>query len=354
MRITFVAPGPLGGGARVVTEYARGLLKRGHHARILYGRHNLRVRDALRDTYLRLRYSSRDNWLRSFPGEAVAYDKLTPELAGRNDAVIGVGANCTLSIASLPGWCGVKVHNCHGRELSNMERMRTAWELRMPRIVVASYLEREMRARGCEDEIYTVHNGVESEEYFPALPEEARSGVGTVFHGAYTKGPELILGVFQQLHQLSPSTPLMMFGSYPRPAGLPAGTKYVRLPSIAQARGLYSRAEVWFCGSRSEGFPGPVLEAMACGCALVSTDCGGSADQIQDGHSGYLVPVDDVEAMTGRILNLLREPDLRKRFRAAAQAGLSGFTWTKAIQSLETALASITAKGAPSLVGITG
>ena len=344
MKVTFVTPGLTGGGARVITEYAKGLLVRGHEIRVLYSRKKAGLRHVLRDLYLQLRYTSRDKWVRAYPGDSAAYDTLAPELVGRNDAVVGVGADCVLEIASLPASCGVKINNCHGREVSNKERMFEAWRLRMPRIVVASHLVREMRQLGCADEIYVVHNGVDRGEYFPSVPAEQRQGVGTVFHGAYTKGPELMLAVFQRLHQLRPGMPLMMFGSYPRPTGLPLGTHYLRLPPITAARDMYSRANVWFCASRSEGFPGPVLEAMACGCPVVATDCGGTTDQIENGVNGFIVPVDSVAQMTERVLKLVEEPRLREQFVAASEARLKEFTWPRAIQNFETALKAIVAR----------
>jgi len=344
MKITFVTPGVGGGGGRVIIEYARGLADRGHEARILYRRSRTTVRNLMRDLYLKTRYNHHDKWLQTFQGELVAYDVLSPNMVGANDAVVAVGANCVLAIANLPASCGVKIHNCHGRELNNMDNMSEAWGLRMPRIVVASYLEREMRQQGSTDEIYLVHNGVDRREYFPSVARGMRSGIGTVFHGAYTKGPELMLEVYQRVHRLKPKIPLLMFGSYPRPAGLPKATCYVRLPSIPEARDLYSGAQVWLCASRSEGFPGPVLEAMACGCPVVATDCGGTADQIEDGVNGFIVPVDDATQMSERVLKLVEDPGLSEQFVAASEAKLTEFTWPRAIQTLETALKAIVAK----------
>jgi glycosyltransferase involved in cell wall biosynthesis len=346
MKVTFVIPGLAGGGPRVIMEYARGLMDRGHEVRILHGRPELTVKSVLRDLHLKLRYGQRGNWSQSFPGELIGYKVLTPEVVGMGDALVGVGADCTLAVASLPACCGVKVNNCHGRELSNMENMKQAWRLRMPRIVVASYLEKEMRQEGCRDEVYVMHNGLNRTEYFPSRPREQRSGVGTVFHGAYTKGPELMVSVFQSIHRIKPNLPLIMFGGYPRPAGLPASTEYVRLPPVPAARDLYSRAEVWFCASRSEGFPAPVLEAMACGCSIVATDCGGTADQIQDGMNGFIVPVDDAARMTQRIVELLDNPRLRDQFVTASEAKLKEFTWANAIETLERALKTIVANAA--------
>jgi glycosyltransferase involved in cell wall biosynthesis len=353
MKITFVLPGVGGGGPRVIAEYAKGLLERGHDVRILYPVKS-GVREILRGVYLRMCYGGGYNnkagytMLGKFPGEAVPYRILTPELVGRNDTVIAVDSDCVRAVAHLPDSCGMKIGHFHGRALPELgdqeERMREAWRLPMPKIVVASHIERAMRQQSVTDPIYIVHNGVDRSEYFTSVSDEVRSGVGTVYAGDYTKGPEVALAVFQRIYRLRPQTRLAMFGGYPRPAGLPKGTRYVRLPSIAMARDIYSRAVVWFCASRREGFPGVVLEAMACGCAVVSTDCGGPADQIDDGLSGFLTPVDDAEQMVERIFRLLDNPGLRQRFVAASRTKLAQFTWPNAVQRFEAVLTDVVCK----------
>jgi glycosyltransferase involved in cell wall biosynthesis len=77
---------------------------------------------------------------------------------------------------------------------------------------------------------------------------------------------------------------------------------------------------------------------MACGCAVVATDCGGPKDQIVDGQNGFLVPVGDVEQIISRILLLLNNPDLRTRIQKNALETSRQFTWEKCVDALEATL----------------
>lgn len=341
MRMTFVTPGRAGGGARMVARIATELIERGHDVRVLYPSPRRNLKGIVRGAYLQLRYGSRDDAFRTFRGSFRAYETLTAELVGTNDVLIGVGVDCVLAIAGMPQQCGVKINHCAGREPWIMDRMLHAWQLPMPRIVSTSHLAREMRDRGAKEDIFVVHYGLDRADYFPSVPVEQRNGVGTVYHGASVKDPVAILAVLQAIHKKRPNTPLYVFGTFPRPRGLPRAAEYVRLTSLAVVRELYSRSLVWFCASRSEGFGLPPLEAMACGCAVVSTDCGGPSDFISSGVNGFLVPVGDHEQLSLRILQLLDDADLRSRFVTASQATLDQFPWSGAIDRFEEALESI-------------
>ena len=66
--------------------------------------------------------------------------------------------------------------------------------------------------------------------------------------------------------------------------------------------------------SRFEGFPNVVLESMAMGAAVISSDCAsGPADLIEDGVNGRLVPVGDVASLSQAMAELMSQPALRKQ-----------------------------------------
>ena len=82
------------------------------------------------------------------------------------------------------------------------------------------------------------------------------------------------------------------------------------------------KAEVYAYSSDYEGFPNSLLEAMAMGMPVVSTDCppGGPAMIIRDGENGFLIPVGDSDALADRICRLIEDKELAERFgREAAK-----------------------------------
>jgi glycosyltransferase involved in cell wall biosynthesis len=65
---------------------------------------------------------------------------------------------------------------------------------------------------------------------------------------------------------------------------------------------------VFVLSSIFEGLPGVLIQALACGCAVVSTDCPhGPREILDNGKYGTLVPVGDVQALAEAMANALQE-----------------------------------------------
>ncbi|MGF1641748.1 MAG: glycosyltransferase [Rhodospirillales bacterium] len=90
---------------------------------------------------------------------------------------------------------------------------------------------------------------------------------------------------------------------------------------VANPHAWMARASVFVLSSAWEGLSNALLEALACGCPVVSTDCpSGPRHVLADGTYGRLVPVGDDAAMAAAILSVLDDPPAsdRQRRRAAA------------------------------------
>lgn len=102
----------------------------------------------------------------------------------------------------------------------------------------------------------------------------------------------------------------------------------VRLPGFVENPfAVFARADLFVLSSRFEGSSNVLLEALACGCRIVSADCpSGPREILEDGRFGPLVPVGDADALAhaiGQVLDHPPDPDLlraRARFFAVDAA----------------------------------
>jgi glycosyltransferase involved in cell wall biosynthesis len=87
----------------------------------------------------------------------------------------------------------------------------------------------------------------------------------------------------------------------------------------AQHRALASAGFLVFPPVEPEGHPRVVLEAMAAGLPVVTTDRGAIRETVVDGESGFVLPGPEPRELADRMLRLLRDPALRERMGEAAR-----------------------------------
>ncbi|HYL79934.1 MAG TPA: GT4 family glycosyltransferase PelF [Candidatus Acidoferrum sp.] len=83
---------------------------------------------------------------------------------------------------------------------------------------------------------------------------------------------------------------------------------------------ILGELDVVVCCSRNEGTPLALIEAMAAGVPVLSTDVGGVGDVVVHGKTGWLVPPADPPALAQAIRDLMAAPALRARLAAAGHA----------------------------------
>lgn len=108
-------------------------------------------------------------------------------------------------------------------------------------------------------------------------------------------------------------------------------------------------ADVLVYASPKEGWGLSVLEANACGAAVVASDSPGLREAVVDGRTGFLTPHGSVDALADRIGRILSDEPLRAALRAGAIEWAGRFTWDRA--AAETfALLEEAVRGAPRTV----
>jgi glycosyltransferase involved in cell wall biosynthesis len=92
------------------------------------------------------------------------------------------------------------------------------------------------------------------------------------------------------------------------------------LGHVADIREVWARAHFAVLASRREGLPKSLLEAAACGRAMVATDVPGCREIAIAGETALTVPVDNAEALAGAMARLAGDKKMRKKFATNARA----------------------------------
>ncbi len=78
--------------------------------------------------------------------------------------------------------------------------------------------------------------------------------------------------------------------------------------------------DVFVLPSRSEAFSNSLMEAMACGCAVIASDVGGNPELVSHDSTGFLFPNGDVGALSAALARLAENPALRASLGVRAAA----------------------------------
>ena len=141
------------------------------------------------------------------------------------------------------------------------------------------------------------------------------------------KGLDLLLQAFLQVQaQSAAELKLRIVGSGPDAAAIAAWVEAHQLQEQIELVGdqpdprpWLQQADLFVLASRREGLPNALLEAMACGLCVLAANCPtGPAELIESGVNGWLVPVNNVDALARAMGQLLADPALRIRLGQAA------------------------------------
>lgn len=165
---------------------------------------------------------------------------------------------------------------------------------------------------------------------YPAARTFTAVGAGRL---SLEKGFDLLLTAFAKVHKEFPEWNLVIYGDGPeRPAierqihELKLNGR-VRLPGLATSLSVHLRtAGCFVLSSRREGLPNVLLEALACGCPVVATNCSDSISEIvQHGRNGLLIPSEDSESLTNALRRIMEDVELRRVFEANGPVSIRRF-----------------------------
>ena len=133
-----------------------------------------------------------------------------------------------------------------------------------------------------------------------------------------------------QLHIAGSGPLLEPLQSLARELGVAQQVHFVGRLERDEVVALYRDAGAMLNPARVDNMPNSVLEALACGLPVISTDVGGVPFIVEDGRTALLVPVDDPQAMARAILRLCADAPLRESLRSNGREEVRQYAWERA------------------------
>ena len=93
-------------------------------------------------------------------------------------------------------------------------------------------------------------------------------------------------------------------------------------------------ADVFVLNTAYEGFSHQILEAMAIGVPIVTTDSGGNPELIENGKEGFLVKFNDKDGLKKKILEILKNPEIAGKLGEAASQKSREFSKERMIEKI--------------------
>jgi glycosyltransferase involved in cell wall biosynthesis len=210
-----------------------------------------------------------------------------------------------------------------------------------------------------KEKITVVYNAFDS---LPSLPDKETirkqlgvSGPLLLSAGRLVpwKGFATLITLLPEIHKMHPHTKLFIAGSGPllgelkklvSESGL---TEYVTLLGDVEHGKLmeYIRAaDCFVLNTGYEGLSHQLLEVLAVGTPIVTTNIGGNPELIEDGVTGVLVPYNDRDALLRAIISTLAEPLRAEEMSARGEKFVSSFTVDRMVLHTEDVIKETTTR----------
>ena len=358
-------PGITGGAERQARLQAEELVRRGHRVTVVCARSDdlasgeiggvriVRLSRIDRRPLVRVSYLARLlAWLVRHGG---AYDVVHVHLANLQADIAVFAARLHKRPSYVKVACGGAVG-----EVQRFEAMATLtrwYGLRHPdRVQVLSpEIRAELAGVGVREvRMVQIPNGVDLEAFRPisaaakravraklALPEQA---VVMLFVGRLVdyKGIYDLLEAWARVH-LDNARLLILGATAEQTLDTPPGV--IVRGWVDSPLPYLQAADVFVHPSHADGMSNAVLEAMACGCALVATDHGATDGFLTAGRDALLVPVSDPAALAAALERIVRDPPLRGRLAADANQSVQRFALPNVVDGIEDEYEAMLSKG---------
>lgn len=262
------------------------------------------------------------------------------------DWVFATAVTTARGVSRLSAAKGRKGYLIQDYETWEMDAVQVeeTYRLGMTNITVSHWL------KGIVDEVtggdcICIPNPVDTGVFFPDRSVARDSStVAVLYHKGAHKGFKFAWSAILETKMHVTDLRVKMFGVYDPPQDLPQWVEYTKCATTEQLLDIYRTSTVFVCASVNEGYGLTCVEAMACGCALVTTDFPGSREYARPNVNALVSKVGDTESMAQSIVEVLTDPILREGLGNEGVKTAKELSWEKALDQFQGVLGIRTAR----------
>lgn len=187
-----------------------------------------------------------------------------------------------------------------------------------------------------------IPNGVDLRIFHPRRSERAAQQLRYLFVGRLVeqKGLDILLNALAQVKNQLPEWRLTVIGDGPKgpeyrrlaeSAGIEELIQWKGWVDFSELPAIYREHDIFILPSRYEGMPSVVIQAMACGCAVLATQVYGIDELVNQGINGYHVPLNSPGAFEEGLVQISNHPNLADMQQAAVEQA-AHFGWDRIAQ----------------------
>lgn len=193
-----------------------------------------------------------------------------------SDIILATAWPTAYDVAKLNSKKGVKFYLIQGYETwcGYNEKVHASYKLPLNLITISPFLTNKIKTVQHSEIRAEIYNGIRLDRFYPPVEKFfSNPKILMMAHELELKGTQDGLEALSKLKKECPDINITLFGICSKPK-TDFDYKYVQNPNYEELLKLYQKANIFLSPSHSEGWGLPVMEAMACKCAVIATKTG--------------------------------------------------------------------------------
>lgn len=345
MKINFLLPHygvmPTGGFV-IVYEYAQRLALKGHDVNVI---HSASIDNGIKKwckyfTNHTKKIFKQFDWKKAYTKVNMIYTvSLNETFIPDADITVATAWQTARTLSKYSDNIGRKFYLIQHYETWNgkKEDVDESWLYDIKKIVISKWLLNIGYELGAKDIVY-IPNALELNKFKIVNGIETRYNktIAMMYSEVEWKGSNDGINALIEAKKNDIEIKAILFGKYSRPKELPEWIEYYYDPEQDfLVNEIYNKASVFLCTSWYEGWGLPPMEAMACGCAVITTDNGGVNDFAEHNNTAMICGVGNISEMCKYIIELSDDRSRRIELAKRGYNKIQEFSWNNSVEKME-------------------